>query len=119
MPADTARRIPDLAALSKLYGMLTYRVGKGALAEFDLMAMVHQRDAAGAALAQLPVAELVAMIQADHARTLAYVRGASAAELERRCLFNGERELSAGEILRLPLVAHVEQHLSQLEAALG
>jgi DinB family protein len=110
--------LAHLAALSKLYGMLTYRVGTGALTEFDLMAMVNQRDAAGAALAQLPVAELVGMIHADHARTLAYVRSALPEQLERRCRFNGERDLSAGEILRLPLVAHVEQHLSQLEAAL-
>lgn len=133
--ASLAQRIPEspppgdgwnpkqvlahLAALSKLYGMLTYRVGTGALSAFDLMAMVNQRDAAGADLAQLPVAELVAMVQADHARTLAFARSASAEQWERRCRFNGERDMSAGEIFRLPLVAHVEQHLSQLEAALG
>src|SRR5207248_7398965 len=133
--ASLAQRIPEspppgdgwnpkqvlahLAALSKLYGMLTYRVGTGALSAFDLMAMVNQRDAAGAALAQLPVAELVAMVQADHARTLAFARSASAEQWERRCRFNGERDMSPGEIFRLPLVAHVEQHLSQLQAAFG
>lgn len=135
--ADLAGRIPDsaaavdgsgwsakqvlahIAALSKLYGMMTYRIGKGAMTEFELLPMVHQRDAAGEALAQMPVPDLLAMIQADHARTIAYVRDASAADLRRRCALDVGVGMTSGEVLRLPLVAHVEQHLSQLEAALG
>jgi hypothetical protein len=133
--ADLAARIPKgaaagtsswnaheilahVVALGKLYGMLTYKIGSGALAEFDLMAMVNQRDAAGEALAQLEDDELLNMAQADHRRTLDYVRGASAADLRRRCQLGAGREMSAGEVLRLPLVAHLEQHVRQLEAAL-
>ncbi|HEX6348475.1 MAG TPA: DinB family protein [Candidatus Dormibacteraeota bacterium] len=111
--------LAHIAALSKLYGMMTYRIGKGAMTEFELLPMVHQRDAAGEALAQMPVPDLVAMIQADHARTIAYVREASAADLRRRCALDVGAGMTAGEVLRLPLVAHVEQHLGQLEAALG
>jgi uncharacterized damage-inducible protein DinB len=110
--------LAHVVALSKLYGMLTYKIGSGALTEFDLLPMVHQRDAAGAALAQLDGAELLAMALADHRRTLDYLRGASAAELRRRCRLGEGREMSAGEVLRLPLVAHLEQHVRQLEAAL-
>jgi len=110
--------LAHVAALSKLYGMLTYRIGSGVLTEFELMPMVNQRDSAGAALAQLPTAELAAMIQADHRRTLDYVRTAPAADLRRKCDLGQGREMSAGEVLRLALVAHVEQHVKQLEAAL-
>ena len=110
--------LAHVVALSKLYGMLTYKIGSGALTEFDLMAMVNQRDAAGEALAQLDDGELLAMAPADHRRTLEYVRGASAADLRRRCRLGAGREMTAGEVLRLPLVAHLEQHVRQLEAAL-
>jgi hypothetical protein len=110
--------LAHVVALSKLYGMLTYKIGSGALAEFDLMSMVNQRDAAQAALAELGDPELLAMAQADHRRTLDYVRGASAADLQRRCRLGLGREMSAGEVLRLPLVAHLEQHVRQLEATL-
>lgn len=110
--------LAHIAALSKLYGMLTYRIGTGALSEFELMPMVNQRDSAGAALAQLPAAQLAAMIQADHSRTLEYVRKASADDLRRTCALGSGRAMSAGEVLRLALVAHLEQHVRQLEAAL-
>lgn len=111
--------LAHVVALSKLYGMLTYRIGSGALTEFDLLAMVHQRDAAGEALAQMDDARLLATALADHRKTLDYLRGASAADLERRCRLGEGREMSAGEVLRLPLVAHLEQHVRQLEDALA
>lgn len=134
--AELAKRVPEdpaaaagrwsskqvlahVAALSKLYGMLTYRIGTGALTEFALMPMVNQRDSAGAALAQLPVAELVAMIEADHKRTLDYARRMSAEELRRSCRLGPDWVMSASEVLRLALVAHVEQHVGQLAAALA
>lgn len=110
--------LAHIAGLSKLYGMLTYKVGSGALSEFELMPMVHLRDAATETLSERPVADLLAMIQKDHARTLAYARGATAEELRRVCRFDLGREMSAGEILRLALVSHVEQHVRQLEEAL-
>jgi hypothetical protein len=110
--------LAHVVALSKLYGMLTYKIGSGGMTEFDLLAMVHQRDAAGEALAQMDDAQLLAMALADHRRTLDYLRGASAADLRRRCRLGEGREMSAGEVLRLPLVAHLEQHVRQLEAAL-
>jgi len=110
--------LAHIAALSKLYGMLTYRIGSGALTEFDLMSMINQRDSAGAVLARLPAPELLAMIQTDHRRTLDYVRGAAADDLRRTCRLGPDWTMSAGEVLRLALVAHVEQHVNQLEAAL-
>jgi len=110
--------LAHIAALSKLYGMLTYRIGTGALTEFALMPMINQRDSAGAALAQLPVADLTGMIQADHQRTLEYVRRAGPDDLRRTCALGPGWTMSAGEVLRLALVAHVEQHVQQLEAAL-
>jgi len=110
--------LAHIAALSKLYGMLTYRIGSGALDEFELMPMINQRDSAGAALTQLPIPELLAMIQADHQRTLDYVRGAGPDDLRRTCRLGPGWTMSAGEVLRLALVAHVEQHVRQLEAEL-
>jgi DinB superfamily len=110
--------LAHIAALSKLYGMLTYRIGSGALTEFELLPMVNARDVAGAALVRLPVAELLHRVRADHQRTLAYVRQAPTADLRRRCRLHADLSLSAGEIFRTVLVAHVEQHVAQLEAAL-
>lgn len=110
--------VAHIAALSKLYGMLTYKVGTGAMSEVDLMSHIAQRDVFGEQLAQLPVGELVAMAQSDHRRTADYLRRASAEELGRSVQLAELGEMTAGEIARLALVAHFEQHLQQLRAAL-
>lgn len=111
--------LAHVATLSKFYGVLAYRIGTGALTEVDLLEQVHLRDVVGEQMAQRPAAELVEMAQADHRRTLAWLRSAQPADLMRRCAAGHGSSFTAEEILRLPLVSHVEQHLDQLESALG
>ena len=107
-----------IAAVSKLYGMLVYKVGTGAMTQMDLMASVAQRDVFGEQLSKLPTAELVAMAQADHRRTAEYLRRANREELARSVDLGELGRMTAGEMARLPLVAHLEQHVRQLRDAL-
>ena len=117
--AWTAQEIlAHIAALSKLYGMLTYKVGTGAMTEMDLMSSVLQRDDFGEQLAKLPTAELVGMAQTDHRRTAEYLRRATREELARSAALSGVGRMTAGELARLPLVAHLEQHVRQLRDTL-
>ena len=111
--------LAHIAVLSKFYGMLTYKVGTGALTELDLVGNVNLRDVLGRQLTETPPAELAEMAEADHRRTAAYLRGASAEELQRSAALTHGGRFTALEIARLPLVAHLEQHLRQLATALA
>jgi DinB family protein len=120
-PAWTAREVlAHLALISKVYGVLAYQVAAGKAADFDLLGLVKQRDTAGAQAARQPVEEHLQAIAADQARTLAFLRAVSVEDLERVGTTGIEGlSMRAVDIVRLPLVNHVETHLDQLEAALG
>lgn len=111
--------LAHIAVLSKFYGMLTYKVGRGELSEFDLLEAVRGRDAAGEQLAAMEPAQLLESALADHRRTLAYLESASGRDLRRRVRLAHGGQLSAADIARLPLCTHLEQHVRQLERALG
>lgn len=108
--------LAHIAVLSKFYGVLVYRIGSGALTELDLLGNVNLRDVAGEQLARVAPAELVEMALADQRRTAGYLRGAGADALQRQATLSSGGTMSASEIARLPLVAHLESHLAQLEA---
>lgn len=117
----TAREIVGhLALVSKLYGVLAYRVAAGKDTAYDLLGIVRLRDVAGEEAARQPIEQHLEAIAADHARTLRFLRSASVEDLERASETGIEGlRMTAIEIVRLPLVAHLELHLDQLEKALG
>ncbi len=108
-----------IAALSKLYGMMVYKVGSGEMPTFDLLAMIGLRDPTAQALLGTSPTDLAAMARGDHERTAAYLRRGSVEGLQRRVALGPLGTMTAGEIARLPLVSHVEQHVRQLRSALG
>lgn len=110
--------LAHIAVLSKFYGVLTYQVGTGKVTTVDLLPQVQARDVAGEQLSSLPPEQLLAMAQRDHQRTVAYLRSASAATLQRRAVLSEGFSMSAAEIAQLPLCAHLEIHLEQLERTL-
>jgi hypothetical protein len=109
--------LAHIVVLSKFYGMLTSQVGAGKLTEVDLLNAAQSRDVAAEPLLSLPSATLLAMAQRDHQRTAAYLRAASALDLARRATMIGNVSMSAHEIAALPLCAHLEIHLDQLDQA--
>jgi hypothetical protein len=110
--------LAHIAVLSKFYGTVTYRVGSGKLSQVELLEAVQSRDPAGAQLSSLPPDELLAMAQKDHERTITYIRSADAAAMQRRAVLYEGFSMSAAEIAQLPLCAHLEIHLDQLERTL-
>ncbi len=110
--------LAHIAVLSKFYGVLTYQVGSGKIRELDLLPQVQDRDLAGEQLSSLPPDQLLAFAQRDHQRTIAYLRSADAEAMKRRVVFSDGFSMSAGEIAQLPLCAHLEIHLDQLERTL-
>ena len=111
--------LAHIAVLSKFYGMLTYKVGTGQMHELDLLGNVHLRDVLGEQLSKEEPARLVEMARADHQRTVAYLRGADSAAMRRECVIDGGRAVMlAQDFAREPLIAHLEIHLDQLQAAL-
>ena len=116
----TAQEIlAHIAVLSKFYGMLTYKIGTGAMTELDLLGNVNQRDVVGEQLSKLPPSQLVEMARADHQRTVTYLRQADAKAMRATCVIDGGRStMTAADFARLPLIAHLDGHLDQLAAAL-
>jgi hypothetical protein len=110
--------LAHIAVLSKFYGTVVYRVGSGKLSQLELLEAVQSRDPAGEQLSTLPPDQLLEMVQRDHQRTIAYLRGADAAAMLRRAVLYEGFSMSAAEIAQLPLCAHLEIHLDQLERTL-
>ena len=110
--------LAHITVLSKFYGVLTYQVGSGKMTELDLLRQVQDRDVAGQQLSSLPPDQLLAFAQRDHQRTIAYLRSADAEAMKRRVVFSDRFSMSAEEIASMPLCAHLEIHLGQLERTL-
>ena len=109
--------LAHIVVLSKFYGVLTSQVGGGKLTRVELLEAAQGRDVAAQPLLSVPAATLLAMAQREHRRTIAYLRTATGRDLARRASVLGEETLSAYEIAALPLCAHLEIHLDQLEQA--
>jgi hypothetical protein len=100
--------------------VLAYRVASGKETAYDLLEIVRLRDVAGEQAAQQPVDENLDAIAANGARTLDFIRSAPVEQLERDAETGIEGlKMRAIDIVRLALVAHFEEHLDQLETALG
>jgi DinB superfamily len=111
--------LAHIAVLSKFYGVVAHKVGTGTMTELDLLGQVNMRDVMGQQFAQRDPADLAASAQADHRRTIEWLRRASPADLLRRCDTGGGRSMTAEDVARLALCGHLEQHLDQLEASLA
>src|ERR1700730_181302 len=110
--------LAHIVVLSKFYGVLTSRIGSGKLSELELLPNVKDRDVAGDQLSSLPPDQLLAFAQRDHQRTIAYLRSADAEAMRRRAVLYEGFSMSAQEIASMPLCAHLEIHLDQLERTL-
>jgi hypothetical protein len=109
--------LAHIAVLSRAYGVFAAMVAKGRLPELQLAGVISQRDTFGEAMAARPVAEIVEEAAGQHERTLAFLEGATVEQLRTECRTeNGV--VTPETLIRLPLVAHLEAHLRQLEEAL-
>jgi hypothetical protein len=110
--------LAHIAVLSKFYGVLVHKITSGQLDEVDLLGNTNLRDAAGEQMAQIEPAELLRMIQADHARTAKLLRTVEVSALRREVKTETGRMLTAEYLARFPLINHLEQHVAQLERSL-
>jgi DinB superfamily len=109
--------LAHIAVLSRAYGVFSYMVAKGKLTDLTMESVITQRDVVGAEMAARPVADIVAEADRQHQRTLKFLAEVTPGELLRTVKIE-HGELTVEYLLRLPLVAHLEQHLDQLEKAL-
>jgi hypothetical protein len=109
--------LAHIAVLSRAYGVFGYMVATGRLTDLPLEGVITQRDAEGAKYMQMPAADIVAEAVNQHQRTLKFLEGMTPEQF-RRTVTTESGELSVDYILRMPLLAHLEQHLDQLQRAL-
>jgi hypothetical protein len=95
-----------------------HRISSGQLTEVDLLANTNLRDVAGEQMAAIEPSELLAMVAADHARTIKLLRTVDATALRREAKLPDGNTVTAEFLARFPLINHLEQHVDQLESAL-
>jgi hypothetical protein len=111
--------LAHIAVLSKFYGVLVHKITSGQVDEVDLLGNTNLRDAAGEQMAQIEPAELLRMIQVDHARTAKLLRTVEVSALRREVKTETGRMVTAEYLARFPLINHLEQHVAQLEKNLA
>jgi hypothetical protein len=131
---ELAARIPDaprsegewnakevlahIAVLSRAYGVFSYMIATGRLTEIPLGDVINQRDREGDKFMAMPASEIAAEAVKQHERTLKFLGTATPEQLRRECKVE-RGAMTAEHVIRLPLLAHLEQHLEQLEKALA
>jgi len=110
--------LAHIAVLSKFYGVLVHKISSGQMTELNLLENVNVRDVAGEQMAKLDSAELLRMALSDHRRSIDTLRAVEPRALRRAARLEDGTMLTAEEIARLPLVAHLELHLEQLVKSL-
>ena len=130
---ELAQRIPDergdgetwnakevlahVAVLSRAYGVFGYMVAHGRLGEINLGEIINQRDVVGEEMAQLSVAEILAEAKKQHDRTLKFL-GSATPEQWTATVKTEFGDLRVENLIRLPLLVHLEDHLDQIERIL-
>jgi DinB superfamily len=104
--------------LSRAYGAFAYMVARGRVPELSFGDVISQRDTLGDEIARLPVAEIVAKAREQHERTLKFMERATLADYK-ASVKTEHGDISVEGLLRLPLVAHLEDHLDQIERVLA
>jgi tetrahydrodipicolinate N-succinyltransferase len=110
--------LAHIAVLSKFYGVLFHKIASGKMTELELLSNVNLRDVMDEQMAKVDPAELLRMVLEDHSRTIKALRAADAASLRREAKVDGQDVISAEQMVRLPLISHLELHIDQLERAL-
>jgi hypothetical protein len=111
--------LAHIATMSKFYGVLVHRMVTGSISDLNLLQAAQMRDGAIDQMSDLEPAELLRMALADHDRTIKELRTADPAALRRAFPIPEGGTMTAEEVARLPLVAHLEMHVDQLEQAAG
>jgi hypothetical protein len=111
--------LAHIATMSKFYGVLVHRMITGKIADLNLLQAAQMRDGAIDQMSDQEPAELLRMTLADHERTITELRTADPAALRRAFKLPEGGTMTAEEVARLPLIAHLEMHVDQLEKSLG
>ncbi len=110
--------LAHIAVISRAYGVFSYLIASGRLTDLNLGDVINQRDDEGDKYMAMSCVEIAAAATTEHQRTLKFLDRASTDDLRRECRVEGGT-ITAEYVVRLPLVAHLEAHIRQLEVALA
>lgn len=109
--------LAHIAVLSRAYGAFSYMIAAGRVTEVTMGEVINQRDVEGDKYMAMPASEIAAEAVRQHQRTLKFLETATPEQLRRECRVEGG-SMTAEYVVRLPLVAHLEEHVEQMEQAL-
>jgi hypothetical protein len=111
--------LAHIAGFSKFYGVLVHRMVSGKVTDVNFLEATQMRDGSIDQMADMEPSDLLRMALTDHARTINELRTVAAGSLRRRANLPDGGTMTAEEVARLSLVAHLENHVNQLEKSLG
>jgi hypothetical protein len=111
--------LAHIAGFSKFYGVLVHRMVSGKVTDVNFLQATQMRDGSIDQMADMEPSDLLRMALTDHARTINELRTVAAGSLRRRANLPDGGTMTAEEVARLSLVAHLENHVNQLEKSLG
>src|SRR5579864_3485446 len=111
--------LAHIAVVAKFYGVMVHRIASGKLTDIALVDSVNLRDVAGRQMAEMAPEKIVETARADLERTVQTLRAADPASLRRTARIDDGTVMSAEEVARLPLVAHLETHVEDLARMVG
>ncbi|MGH9194777.1 MAG: hypothetical protein ACRD1T_03445 [Acidimicrobiia bacterium] len=110
--------LAHMAVSTQFFGWLVHQVAKQEEIQGDIVEMLRMRDVAGSDASQKPSAELAKQLRDSIERTISFAGSVSVDEL-RNSIKYLSRDMTAEDILRIPLCGHLEEHVEQLREAVA
>ena len=114
----TIETLAHMAVTSQFFGWLAHEIATTKKVEGDILEMLKLRDLTIKDAAQMPPESLAQQLRQNLERTIAFVETVPFEDLRTQFDFLGRR-MTAEDILRITLSAHLEDHLEQIRTAIG
>ena len=114
-PVET---LAHMVTSSQYFGWLAHQVASKKGDPGDILEMLKLRDVVSGEAAQLPVETLSDQFRENIERTIRFIEKTPFEDLRTRFDYVG-RDMTAEDLIRIPLCAHLESHIEQIRAALA
>ena len=109
--------LAHMATTAQFFGWLVHEVVTKKEIDVDIVGMIKLRDIVTNDAADLPPKDLAGQVRQNIERTIHFIKDVPYDDLRVRFQYVG-RELTAEDVIRIPLSAHLESHIRQMKAGL-
>lgn len=110
--------LAHIAISARFFGWLVHEIATKKEVAADIVELLKLRDVAGVDAAQLPPDVLAKQVRENIERTIAFIEKVPYEDLRTTIEYVG-RNMTAEDLLRIPYITHLEDHVDQIRKALG